>query len=210
MVTRLVLIRHAHVDTGARLCGSFDAPLSPAGRRQLLVLLPHLSSSSAPEALYTSTLARAREVAVAFGRVWRLEPRLTDAVREIDCGRFEGLPLKELQQAHPDVWARNEAQADDTFAWPGGESYRQFRERVLAGFDAIATAHPGQRVAIVTHAGVISQVLGTIRGRCAAAWAPDRPAPLTATEVAWKDGAPRALLTYNDPDWPSAVRPRAG
>jgi hypothetical protein len=53
----------------------------------------------------------------------------------------------------------------------------------------------------VTHAGVISQVIGMIRNRAASVWAADRPDPLTATEISWENGAPGAVLTYNDRDW---------
>lgn len=201
MVTRIVLIRHASIDTGARLCGSLDLPLSPAGRREVQALVRRPGRRAAPDALFTSTLSRAREVAVALGRAWALRPEAADWAREIHCGNVEGMPLQQLQRTFPDLWARNEAQTDEMFAWPGGETYAQFRARVLAGLEATAAAHAGKRVAIVTHAGVISQVLGVVRGRPASAWAPDRPHPLTATEIGWQNGAPGAVLTCNDRDW---------
>jgi broad specificity phosphatase PhoE len=144
---------------------------------------------------------RALEVACALGRAWEIAPRLAEWAREIHCGDVEGMPLAQLQRDFPEMWARNEAQTDDAFAWPGGETYAQFRARVLAGLSATAFAHTGKRVAVVTHAGVISQVLGTIHGRPACVWAPDRPEPLTATEVACEDGRPIAVLSYNVADW---------
>lgn len=202
METRLLLIRHAQVDTRARLCGSYDIPLSQAGREQLHAFLQRPATNGVPGALYTSTLCRAREVAAVLSDLWHLKPRLSDAVREIDCGLVEGMRLKDLVRDFPDVWARNWAQTDDDFAWPGGESYRAFRNRLLRGFREIADRHAGQRVAIVTHAGVISQVLGIIQGRPAAVWQVDRPDPLTATEVTWADGGPVSVLRYNDRDWP--------
>ncbi len=111
------------------------------------------------------------------------------------------MPLERLQREFPDLWARNEAQTDDEFVWPGGETYRDLRARVLAGLQRIANGYGGCRVAVVTHAGVISEVLGTIRGRSAAVWSADRPDPFTATEIAWEHGAPRAVLTFNERHW---------
>jgi broad specificity phosphatase PhoE len=111
------------------------------------------------------------------------------------------MPLAQLQRDFPDLWTRNMAQVDDAFAWPGGETYAQFRARVLAGLSSVADALPGARVVVVTHAGVIAQVLGAATGRPACVWEPDRPRPLTATEVLWEDGAPRAVLSFNEPDW---------
>lgn len=197
----MVLIRHAAVDTAARLCGSLDLPLSPSGRAAVAALLRRPPHAQAPAALFTSTLQRAAEVACELGRVWGIEPRPVDWAREIDCGDVEGIPIEQLQRDFPDLWSRNEAQLDDTFAWPGGETYACFRARVLAGLARAAVTYENGRVVVVTHAGVISQVLGVVKGRSACAWEPDRPRPLTATEVLWVEGAPRAVLSFNDPDW---------
>ena len=199
--TRLLLIRHAHIDSRARLCGALDVPLSPRGEAQLGTLLASAPRHAPPVALYTSPLGRARRVAAALAGIWNLPPQPSAAVGEIDCGTLEGEPFETLEREHPDLWARNTAQQDDDFRWPGGESYRMFRQRLLAGLSAIAAAHPGARVAVVTHAGVISQVLGTIRGRRPAAWEHDRPDPLTATEVTWANGLPETLVAFNRADW---------
>ena len=202
MATRLVLIRHAATDTGSRLCGSLDLPLSPAGRADVSALLRRCAHAKIiPDALFTSTLQRAADVAEELGRVWAITPRAVEWAREIHCGYVEGIPLAQLQRDFPDVWTRNMAQVDDAFAWPGGETYAQFRARVLAGLSSVADASPGGRVVVVTHAGVIAQVLGAATGRPACVWEPDRPRPLTATEVLWEDGAPRAVLSFNEPDW---------
>jgi broad specificity phosphatase PhoE len=201
VVTRIVLIRHASTDTDGRLCGSFDVPLSHVGQVQLDRLVGRLPTHAAPDALGTSTLRRAREVAAALGRAWALEPHAAEWAREIHCGDVEGMPLHQLQREFAELWTRNEAQVDETFAWPGGESYREFRARILDGLRATAATYAGQRVAVVTHAGVISQTLGVIRGRAASVWAEDRADPLTATEILWSNGGPSAVLTFNDPDW---------
>ena len=198
-MTRLLLIRHAHVDTGpgaGRLCGWLDLPLSAVGEQQLVELRDRGLARERPAALYTSTLRRAREVATALGEVWDLSPHPLDTVREIHCGEFEGRSIEELTRNQPDLMSRNKAQTDDDFAWPGGETYRQLRERVVAAFSEIAARHPAQSVAVVTHAGVIAQVLGILKGRAAAAWEPDRPPPLTVTEVIWANGAPGALVRF--------------
>jgi broad specificity phosphatase PhoE len=201
VAARIVLVRHASTDTDGRLCGWFDVPLSPAGEVQLTELVARVRTQAPPDALFTSTLRRAADVAAALGRAWALAPQPAAWAREIGCGEVEGLPLADVQRRFPELWAWNEAQMDDTFAWPGGESYAGFRARILEGLRTTVERHPGGRVLIVTHAGVISQILGVIRGRRAAAWAPDRPQPLTATEITWHDGAPRTVLRYDDPAW---------
>ena len=201
MVTRIVLIRHALIEADGRLCGSLDLPLSRDGRHQLRSLLERPATRAAPDALFTSTLRRAHEVACALGPVWELPVQRAEWAREIHCGVVEGMPIAQVQREFPDVWARNEAQADDAFGWPAGETYQEFRARVVEGLTTVASRYAGQRVAVVTHAGVISQVLGIIRNRPACAWAPDRPRPLTATEIVWHGAAPAEVLTYSDPAW---------
>ena len=196
-----MLVRHASVDSGGRLCGSLDLPLSPQGRADLAALTRRVRAAAAPDALFTSTLARAMEVAAALATAWGVPAHPAAWAREIDCGDVEGVRLDRIQQQHPDLWARNEAQADDAFAWPAGESYAAFRARILAGLRRAAVDHAGERLAVITHAGVISQVLGVIRGRAAAVWRPDRPRPLTATEIVWEGDAPRRVLSYDARDW---------
>jgi len=201
VVTTVLLIRHAAIDTGARLCGCLDVPLTADGRAHVEAVVRNGPTRPAPDVLCTSPLARAREVAARLASAWGLDPEPVDWAREIDCGRFEGMPLDRLQREFPDLWARNQAQADDEFAWPGGETYREFRTRVLAGMERIANERDGRRIAVVTHAGVISQVLGTIRGRAASVWSADRPDPFTATEIAWANGAPHRVFTFNERSW---------
>jgi broad specificity phosphatase PhoE len=201
LATRIVLVRHAAIDTGRRLCGSLDISLSAVGRAELEALLRRPARADVPDALFTSTLQRATTVARALGRVWTIDPQPVAWAREIHCGDVEGMPLDQLRRCFSELWARNEAQREDTFSWPGGETYAEFRGRVVEGLDDAAARYPSGRVVIVTHAGVISQVLGRFKNRAACVWKPDRPDPLTATEVLWTKGAPRAVLSFNDRDW---------
>ena len=203
MDTRLLLIRHGHVDVGTppRLCGSLDLPLSPLGREAVEALRAMCRCTDPPDALYTSPLMRARDTAVVLGETWDLEPRVHEGLAEIHCGRLEGLRIEDIVRADPALWARNKAQADDDFAWPGGESYRQFRSRVLSALGSIATAHAGGRVAVVTHAGVVAQVSGAVQRRPAAVWELDRPDPLSLTEVLFRDGGARTVVVFNRREW---------
>ena len=126
MLTRILLIRHASTDPNGRLCGSFDVPLSPAGLADVQALIRRPATRPAPDVLFTSALRRAREAAAALARAWTLEPQPAEWAREIHCGEVEGMLLEDVRRRYPDAWFRNAAQSDDRFAWPGGESYRDF------------------------------------------------------------------------------------
>jgi broad specificity phosphatase PhoE len=200
--TTLVLIRHAHAGDPngggpGLMCGWHDAPLSPLGRAQVEQLRARLAAEEPPSALYVSALKRAQQTAQAVPAGLRLRARLLGALREIYCGQFEGLPLAEVQSQYPELWQRHLAQTDEHFRWPGGESYCGFRSRVLSTLRRIAAAYPGQRVWVITHAGVVSQLLGAFYGISAARWEVFRPGNASITEVSW-DGEAGTLVRFDD------------
>jgi alpha-ribazole phosphatase/probable phosphoglycerate mutase len=113
------------------------------------------------------------------------------------CGELDGLLASEAQQRYPAIWEANRRQDDENLRWPGGESYREFRQRCLTGLRRIVQTHPGERIVAVTHAGVISQILGAIHGFHSAQWEPFRPGNASLTEIEWGiDGG--TLLRFDD------------
>lgn len=193
----LLLVRHgltaANADGGARLSGWTDVPLSATGVEQARRLARRLAAEPPAAALWSSPLARARVTAEIIAGP--LLPRLGvhPGLREIHCGEVDGLPAEEVRRDLPELWAANQRQDDEGFRWPGGESYRELRQRCLAALGAIAAGHPGERVLVVTHAGVISQILGAIQGTSAARWEDHRPGNASLTEIEWAEGRGRVL-----------------
>lgn len=197
----LLLVRHADIDCSsnglALLCGSHDAPLSPKGRLQLEPLRRKLATEQNVCALYSSPLRRAVETARAAPPELLTSLRLVSSLGEIHCGAVEGLPLEDVRQNYPEYWRRNEAQADESFCWPGGETYRRFRRRVLRAVRMLARMHAGKKILMVTHAGVINQILGTIAGQSAARWENFRPGNASITELNWH-GDTGEVLRFDD------------
>jgi broad specificity phosphatase PhoE len=197
----LLLVRHADIDCSsnglALLCGSHDAPLSSKGRLQLEALRRKLAAEQGIDALYSSPLRRAVETARAAPPELFSSIRLVSSLAEIHCGSVEGLPLEDVRQNYPEYWRRNEAQADENFCWPGGETYRRFRRRVLRAVRTLARMHAGKKILIVTHAGVVNQVLGKIAGQSAAKWENFRPGNASITELSWH-GDTGEVLRFDD------------
>ncbi|WP_306010281.1 histidine phosphatase family protein [Bacillus sp. MMSF_3328] len=80
-------------------------------------------------------------------------------LREINFGRWEGSVYEELKND-----PAYQAWLNDPFTAPipEGEDYGQFSERVMHGWEKIRTIlirHQGTRAAVVTHGGVIRQLL---------------------------------------------------
>jgi broad specificity phosphatase PhoE len=183
------------------LCGWLDLPLSPRGVAQLAAFFKERRKPVPPDALYCSPLRRARATAQALSEAWSIPITVFPGLREIHCGHLEGVAIERVQREHAALWARNAAQQDDEFAWPGGESYGAFRERAVAALQAIVALHRGQTVVAVTHTGVISQALGVLYARRAAEWDHHRPRPFSATEMVWHGDGPGSVLGFDRYPW---------
>lgn len=198
--TTLLLIRHAqpegHEGALRRLSGWYDVGLSCTGRTQAALLARRLRQENL-EALYSSPLRRAADTAGEIARCTGLPVTYSAMLKEIYCGEVEGQLLDQVRHRYHEHWDKNLRQEDPDFRWPGGESYSEFRERCLDGIARIAAKHAAQRVAIVTHAGVISQIIGHIHGVSPARWEPCRPGPASVTTISRQAGC-AALLFFDD------------
>ncbi len=157
---RLLLIRHGEPEASARgLCyGKLDMGLSAKGHAQMARLAEALASVTI-DAFYASPRRRALESVENLRGKPVVEPRLA----EIDFGELEGLTYDEVAERYPRIyeeWMR----APTEVHFPGGESFKQMRRRVLQAVSEIREARKEQTVAIVSHGGVnrilLAQALG--------------------------------------------------
>jgi len=197
----LILVRHGHIAgnslSEARMSGWTDFPLSDLGWRQTAALRRRMAQEPPAAARYASPLRRARDTAEALAGLPLGPLHLLDDLREAHCGEVDGWPISEARRCYPDLWDANLLQADESFRWPGGESYRELRERCLRAIEEIAAAHPGERAVVVTHAGVISQVLNALHGIGPERWNNFRPGNCSLTEVEWGRGG-GTLVRFDD------------
>lgn len=164
-MTEFVLIRHGETDWNRerRFQGQSDPPLNATGQRQAERLARRLAAERA-EVFVSSDLQRARQTAGPLAQAWGFEPQLRPGLREQAFGRLEGLTAAVIQERHPLLWTRWLEQRAD-FALPdGGESLAVFSARVLADLDELAQRHPGRRIAVVTHGGVLDMVWRAANG----------------------------------------------
>ena len=153
--TRFLLIRHAEStwNAGGRWQGHGDPPLSERGRAQAAALAVRLAGE-AVDLLIASDLVRSVQTAAILGAQWGLVPRHDARLREIDIGAWTGLTREQIAEREAELLARFEA--EDLEARPGGgETRLEIRARVRAAAAELAAAHPGRRLALVTHLGVI-------------------------------------------------------
>ena len=102
---------------------------------------------------------QAERLAERLGIVPSVEPEL----REVYLGEWEGGLLRVKAAEHDPAFVRAvEEQRWDLI--PGGEPAEVFRDRVALGISRVAVAHPDQLVVVVTHGGVIGEVLANATG----------------------------------------------
>ena len=150
----LYLLRHGEIDWPRRDCfiGHTDAPLSSAGRDQILAWRDHFRDL-AFGAVWSSDLLRAVQTAELLSPGRESHIRTNRELRELNLGEWEGLPRDQVRAAHPDLWkARGEDLAG--FHPPGGESFSELQSRAVSCIHRIC-AEELERILIVTHAGVI-------------------------------------------------------
>ena len=158
----LLLIRHA---LPVRVEG--DSPADPGltdlGRRQAEALAAWLADEPI-DAVYSSPMRRARETAAPLAAGHGRSVMIDEELAEFDQGEHFYIPLEELKASgDPRLAAVIEGR------WgPGGEvgavDPETFRAVVVEAVERVVAAHPGGRVALVAHGGVINAYLSSVLG----------------------------------------------
>ena len=134
-----------------------------------------------------SPLQRAMDTAACIAQACRVPLEPMPDLREIHCGDLEGEAISSVQRRLPVLWALNESESDDDFRWPGGESYRDLRQRVVASLEQARRACAGGTAAVVTHAGPVTQALNWVRHVPPRLWKANRPDNGSITELYFSD-----------------------
>lgn len=163
--TEILLVRHGEsepVDPERPfelVDGHGDPPLDPVGIEQAERLANRLAGEDIA-AIYVTTLRRTVETAAPLAQRLGIEPRVEPNLREVYLGEWEGglLRVKAEERDPAFVHAIEEERWDPI---PGAEPIDDFRKRVGEGIVRVASQHPDERVVVVTHGGVIGQVLAS-------------------------------------------------
>lgn len=159
----LLLIRHgesepAHPDSPFPLVGGHaDPALAPLGHEQAERVGQRLATAGIA-VIYVTPLRRTAQTAAPLAGRLGLTPQVEQDLREVHLGEWEGgLYRKMVSEQHPvamRMWAEER--------WdviPGAERSESFAARVGGAITRLAGRHPGQRVAVFAHGGVIGQVM---------------------------------------------------
>jgi len=160
------MVRHAEPDYSATngTHETPDPPLTERGRCQAARLAKRLRATQI-DAIYSSTMRRAIETADIAAAANDLAVIRTPQLREVAIGpRVLNNGTKEdPKKLASEVLVRflNNPRWD---AIEGLEPSRPFRQRVVQAVDAVISRHPGERVVLITHAGVINACVSMVLG----------------------------------------------
>ena len=145
----LILIRHGlpmHIENQDGKPA--DPPLSDIGHTQADLMATWLQRE-AIDHLYSSPMARARETAQPLARAQGLAIELREGVVEFDRQAEAYVPVEKLKQIDYDRWLK-------LMKGEVGIDFNAFSELVVTTLETIVQSHPGRRVAVTCHGGVIN------------------------------------------------------
>ncbi|TQV89621.1 histidine phosphatase family protein [Aliikangiella coralliicola] len=151
MTTEIFLVRHGQPVLQNALLGSTDSPLSELGWLQLNESFSKLVEI---DSIVSSSLSRCASFAQNFAEENDVNLIIDGAWRECHFGQWDGQSYQQLHQKYPQQVSQFFSDPDQ-FPPPGGESLKAFSERVEKALKNLVMQHSGQRIAVVTHAGVI-------------------------------------------------------
>jgi broad specificity phosphatase PhoE len=160
----LYLIRHgqSYVNLPDWSGGDFDTSLTDLGHRQAAALAEWLPGHLPKiDALYSSTMKRARETTHYLAQVYPNQPQFDDRVREIGNNRLDHSPWPgDTAPGHDEFhgfWS-SERPFSPVTSRPQGESMMHFRVRVGIFLEEILDRHQDEIVVVVCHGGVFDMV----------------------------------------------------
>jgi probable phosphoglycerate mutase len=148
----LLLVRHGQAQRVDNDPNGADPSLSERGRLQAGALAEHLSVEDV-DALWASPMQRARQTAEALALATGHTVQIDDRLAEFDRNHSSYHPPDPGAMTAEAIQAALDGMKDPAFA-----------AAVASVIDHLVAEHPGQRVAVVCHGGVIRQALAHLFG----------------------------------------------
>lgn len=149
--TNIFLVRHAQTEWNKqnRLQGNQDSPLTLSGRKQAQEVRKSLEQYSIDTA-YASPLKRARDTMLIILKDRELEAVITDNLREINLGPWEGKTRSETESSHPGQYVAF-WEKPDLFNLQGAETYQKLQQRVVEELENIFLRDKNKNILVVSH-----------------------------------------------------------
>lgn len=188
-MTRIILVRHGHVDWIApeRFRGRAELSLSPLGEKQAQALGKRIAHSWRAEAIYTSPQSRAVQTGQAISLALGVPAQALDDLADIDYGQWQGLTHDEAglrwpQQLHH--WLKH----PDLAVIPGGETLADVLVRALRVLHRALRGNQGETLVLVGHDSINRVLLLQALGLPLARYWRIKQEPCCINELTVSDG----------------------
>lgn len=157
------LVRHGK-DDGTVRGGWSQQPLTNEGKAQADELASFVQGSDlAIKHIYSSDLLRAMQTAQSVADKLHLPIVPMQEFREVNNGDLAGIKNELANKMYPGLYWNT---LDWEQRYPGGESPKEFYERISTAWDAFQkmALNRNENVLLVTHGGVINVILSIVNG----------------------------------------------
>jgi probable phosphoglycerate mutase len=151
-MTRIVLIRHAHVPgiSPETFRGRLDLALTERGREEARLTAKSVAQRWRPSIVYTSPLQRCVATGRVIAELSGVESRAVDDLNDLDYGAWQGKAHAEIQEKSPAQYARWRS-SPDLVRFPAGESLQDLALRVANLVRFVIEHHPDDTIVTVGH-----------------------------------------------------------
>ncbi len=195
-MTRILLVRHGHVDgiEPPRFRGRRETPLTGLGQRQAAATAARIARAWKPAAVWTSPVQRCVATGRAIAEATGAAATAIEALNDLDYGAWTWLTHEAARAADPDLYERWRT-APASVRFPGGES---LQDLVLRAGDALrlaAAQDPGEgrALVLVTHDSVARAMLMQALDQPLSAYRRLVFSPCGVTEIEAADGHAQVL-----------------
>ncbi len=167
----LYVVRHGTTTMNVenRYRGRCDVPLDAQGYQDAVDAARQLSHLGLA-AVYAGGLRRTISTAQIIADEARIpDIRIMHGLINVDYGAWEGLTAQEAQIYDPQAFHLYKTSPSRAVC-PNGERLRDAQRRMLEALSLIGSRHPGEKVAVVTHAVMIRLAVAAIEGTDGEQW----------------------------------------
>lgn len=170
-MTDIILVRHAlpyrSIVEESDYKAIADPKLSEIGIQQSLRLNSYLALEQI-DAILVSPASRAIQTAAPLVEQHNVSMQVVEGLAEWDYGSNSYIPVEELRAEGSPKW---QALAEGNF-YDSSVDADVFRDRVVNTVEEVIQKHLGEKILLVTHAGVINAYLGHLLGQIKPFWLP--------------------------------------
>lgn len=158
-MTKVILVRHGQTlwNLVMKYQGHCDVALTEKGVEQAMLAAQRLASEKIT-AVYASDLGRALKTAECIAQKHNLLVTAVPELKEINFGEWEGLTYEGANSQWTEEMSLLFTHPDEVII-PGGETFREVKERATMALAKIVAQHPDETIVVVSHGGTIRTLL---------------------------------------------------